>query len=97
MNTYGQKIFVGKDKAGIRQHHFPHEYSNTLYDIYLHDFLLSDEYAYLKKSHKGDSISFSTFKLGALQCPCIREPTMRVCVDEIETGFNEILKSLQDR
>ena len=32
---------------------------------------------------------------GALSCPCIRKPTMRVCVDEIETEFTELTLTLK--
>ena len=29
-------------------------------------------------------------------CPCIQAPTMRVCVDEVETGFSELIFTLKE-
>ena len=29
-------------------------------------------------------------------CPCIQAPTMRVCVDELETGFSEVVFTLKE-
>ena len=29
-------------------------------------------------------------------CPCIQEPTMRVCVDEVETGMAELCFMLKE-
>jgi hypothetical protein len=91
INTFGTKVKVGVDDHGEIIEHAVHEYHDTLKNIYLGDFKQSDEFEeYCRRSGKAD-ISFSKFKEGALLCPCIREPTMRVCVDEIETGFSELV------
>jgi hypothetical protein len=31
-----------------------------------------------------------------MMCKCIQPPTMRVCVDEIETGFAELVYCLKE-
>ena len=77
--------------------HFPHEYNDTLYNIYKKEFLISEEYEYLKTVSKRDNISYRIFLEGALLCPCIRQPTLRYCVDEIETGVAELCKTIQSR
>jgi hypothetical protein len=73
-----------------------HEYHDTLKNIYLGDFKQSDHFEqYCRESGKTD-ISFSIFKRGALMCRCIQQPAMRVCVDEIETGFSELVFLLKN-
>ena len=62
-------------------------------NIYLGDFKQSEFFnEYCAQSGKSD-ISFSKFKQGAFMCPCIQEPTMRVCVDEVETGMAKLLSN----
>lgn len=91
MNTFGAKIHVGTDENGNKIEHAIHEYHDTLKNIYLGDFKESQEYnAYLQRSGKKD-LSFSSFKAGVDLCNCIQQPMMRVCVDEIETGFSELV------
>jgi hypothetical protein len=98
LNTYGAKVLVsGSVKDGNEVTHYPHEYTDNLKNIYLTEFLPSDEHNLLCRIHNKSIIGYSIFKEGALHCPCVRQPTMRFCVDEVETGFNEILNSLQDR
>ena len=86
---------VGKDAQGEDVFHAPHEYSDTLKNIYLSDFKESVEYAaYLERSGKTD-FGYSKFKQGVHLCPCVGEPKMRVCVDELETGFSEMTECLK--
>ena len=60
------------------------------------DFKTSEEYeAYCRRTGR-TSISFSIFCEGALKCKCIRKPSMRVCVDEVETGFTELVTTLRN-
>jgi hypothetical protein len=84
-------------KEGTAEFHYPHEYTDTYKNIYLTEFLYSDEHALLCRMHNKSSIGYSVFKEGASICPCVRPPTMRFCVDETETGFNEMLNTLQSR
>ena len=98
MNTFGSKVKIsGNEKDGTAEYHYPHEYNDTLKNVYLSEFLYSEEYDLLKKKHNRSSVSYSIFKQGALLCPCVGQPSYRVCVDEIETSFNEALVVLQDR
>jgi hypothetical protein len=91
VNTFGSKILVGKDK-----YHARHEYHDTLKNIYLDDFQNSIEFQDFVQRTGKTSVSFRTFVDGALMCPCIKEPVMRVCVDETETAFNEYAKALNN-
>jgi hypothetical protein len=71
-----------------------HEYSDTLRNIYMDDFKASDQFKEFQKRTGRNSISFTKFSEGAKQCPCIQEPGMRVCVDEVETVFGELTTTL---
>jgi hypothetical protein len=98
LNTFGAKILVsGKTQDNNAVYHYPHEYTDTLKNIYMTDFLGSDHHEKLLRSRNGRPVSLSTFKEGASKCPCIMEPKYRFCVDETETGFTELLKALQTR
>ena len=91
MNTFGNKIKIGPDK-----YHAMHEYHDTLKNIYLDDFLNSVDFEEYCARTGRTSVSYGKFLEGALMCPCIREPVMRVCVDEVETAFNELTKTLSN-
>jgi hypothetical protein len=91
VNTFSAKVKVAE---GV--YHPVHEYRDTVRNIYNDDFLHSAEYRSLLEEHDRDSISFSKFKEGAFMCPCIRSPKSRVCVDEVETGFSELTKCLEN-
>lgn len=91
VNTFGNKVQVA---PGV--YHAIHEYHDTLKNIYMDDFKNSVEFKELKERTGRSSISYSTFLKGALKCPCIRQPVMRVCVDEIETAFNEVVATLNN-
>lgn len=89
-------MVVGQDEDGEDIEHTIHEYHDTLQNIYLGDFKESIEFEdYCRRTGKND-ISFSTFRKGARLCPCIQAPTMRVCVDELETGFSELVFTLKE-
>ena len=90
VNTFASKINVGDMK-----YHAVHEYNDTLKNIYLDDFQASVEYMAFRKRTGREKIGYTKFKEGALQCKCIKKPTMRVCVDEIETEFTEITSTLK--
>ena len=77
-------------------YHAVHEYNDTLKNIYADEFLISVEFRDLVQKFGKTSISFSKFAEGACMCPCIRAPVMRVCVDEVETAFNELVKTLNN-
>lgn len=98
VNTFGPKIKVGKDVSGNSIYHPVHEYNDTLKNIYLDDFLSSEanKATLAEMSGKNKKVSYTKFLDGAKSCPCIREPTMRVCVDEIETGFTEMTLTLKN-
>ena len=52
LNTFGAKILIsGSEKDGTAQYHFPHEHTDTLKNIYLTDFVHSDECDQLLKKH----------------------------------------------
>lgn len=89
VNTFASKVKIGKDK-----YHAVHEYQDTLKNIYLDEFLTSMEFQDFARRTGKTSISYGIFLKGALMCPCIRAPVMRVCVDETETAFNELVHSL---
>ena len=91
MNTFGNKVKVAPDV-----YHPIHEYHDTLKNIYIDDFKNSVEFQEFKGRTGRSSISYTKFLEGALKCPCIRAPVMRVCVDEIETAFNEMAKTLNN-
>jgi hypothetical protein len=74
--------------------HPVHEYNDTLKNIYMDDFKASPEYKLFQEKTGRKSISYSMFVRGAKMCKCIKEPTMRVCVDEIETVFAELTTTL---
>ena len=48
-----------------------------------------------KKKTGRSTIGYTKFREGALLCKCIKKPTMRVCVDEIETEFTELTATLK--
>ena len=93
VNTFGKKVKIGT-VDGIDQYHAQHEYTDTLKNIYAQDFKDSVEYEDFCRDTGRDGISYSKFKEGVRLCPCISEPTMRVCVDELETGFTELTECL---
>ena len=96
LNTFGPKVRVGTNQAGDPIEHHVHEYHDTLKNIYLGDFKESVEFEdYCRTSGKED-LSYSKFVEGALMCPCIVEPHMRVCVDEIEVGFGELVHTMKE-
>lgn len=84
LNTFGAKVKVGTDINGLDIEHAVHEYHDTLQNIYLGDFMESEEFAKFCQRSGKTGISFSKFVEGALQCPCIQAPKMRVCVDELK-------------
>ena len=96
INTFGSKIVVGKDQEGNNVEHAVHEYHDTLQNIYCGDFKKSDESKDFCEATGRTTLSYTKFKEGAFMCPCIKEPTMRVCVDEIETGFSELVYSMKE-
>lgn len=89
VNTFGNKVKVGEN-----EYHAVHEYNDSLRNIFLDDFKHSLEFDMFCKRTGRKSLSYSKFVEGALSCPCIREPTMRVCVDKIETMFTELTTTL---
>ena len=89
MNTFAPKVPLADGS-----YHPVHEFCDTVKNIYNDDFLKSPEFAAFKERTKRDTICFSLFKRGATMCPCIQKPKMRVCVDEVETAFNELTKTL---
>lgn len=91
VNTFGNKI-----KVGPKSYHAVHEYHDTLKNIYLDDFKNSVEFKDFQQRTGRSSLSYTKFLEGALMCPCIRAPVMRVCVDEAETAFNEVVKTLNN-
>lgn len=91
VNTFGGKVKVAEET-----YHAVHEYQDTLKNIYLDDFQSSRELEDFVARTGKTSVSFTKFKEGALMCPCIRAPVMRVCVDEVETAFNEVVKTLHN-
>jgi hypothetical protein len=95
VNTFGAKVKVGKDERGDDLFHAPHEYTDTLKNIYLSDFKESVEYAAYRERSGGKDLGYSKFKEGVHLCPCVGEPKMRVCVDELETGFAEMVECLK--
>jgi hypothetical protein len=90
INTFGKKVKVGNDN-----YHAIREYSDTLKNIYADNFLSSQEYDDYIRTSGVKSIGYTKFKEGALSCPCVKEPTMRACVDEIETSFSELTYALR--
>ena len=97
-NTFEKKVNTGEtDSNGKPIKHYPHEYCDTLISIYSNEFLESSEFAILTNVLKRDSISFTVFVNGATKCPCVQQPKMRICVDEVETGFFELLRTLKNR
>lgn len=98
VNTFGGKIRTGEiNSRGEAVYHFPHNYNDTLFNIYKLEFLVSEEYNYLKTVSKRDNVSYRIFLEGAHLCPCIRPPTLRYCVDQIETGLAELCMTIQNR
>jgi hypothetical protein len=91
VNTFANKVEVAPEV-----YHPVHEYQDTLKNIYLDDFKTSAEYKLFQKKTGKTNISFTTFYRGVKVCPCIRQPTMRVCVDEIETVFSEFTSSMKN-
>lgn len=96
VNTFGNKVKCGKDKNGNDIFHPIHEYNDTLKNIYADDFKESIAFEEFCKRTGRTDISYSKFREGALKCPCIQQPTMRVCVDEIETSFTELTYCLKE-
>ena len=80
---------------GDGEYHAVHEYNDTLHNIFTKEFPESPEFAAFQESTGRKTIGYSKFVEGALLCPCIQPPTMRVCVDEIETKFREVVTTLQ--
>lgn len=95
VNTFERRVKVGKDDAGRDKYHAVHEYSDTLKSMYT-DFLDSSEFADFTRRTGRTNLCFSLFQSAALSCKCIRKPKMRVCVDEVEVSFGELLKCLND-
>jgi hypothetical protein len=91
INTFRNKVLIDE---GL--YHPVHEYCDTLKNIYLDDFLHSPQYNEFKERTGRNTISFTLFKKGAKMCPCIKEPQMRVCVDEVETVFNHLATTLSN-
>ena len=87
---------MGKDKDHKPIEHPIHEYHDTLKNIYLGDFMQSQEFQEWRRVSGKDTISFSKFVEGALKCRCIQQPSMRVCVDEVETGFAELVFMMKE-
>lgn len=91
VNTFGSKVKVGEDR-----YHAVHEYTDTLKNIYMDDFRNSIEFQNFAQRTGRSSVSYGLFLKGALSCKCIKAPVMRVCVDEVETAFNEMVKSVNN-
>ena len=91
MNTFGSKVKIAD---GI--YHAVHEYTDTLKNIYYDEFRNSIELQDFVQRTGKTMVSFGMFLKGALKCKCIRAPVMRVCVDEVETAFNELVKTLNN-
>jgi hypothetical protein len=72
MNTYGSKINVGTNSDGTPITHCPHEYCDTLKNVYLEDFLYSEEYLDYQKRSGNAGLKYSKFREGAKMCPCIQ-------------------------
>lgn len=89
VNTFSPKVHVGK---GV--FHPVHEYCDTMKNIYHNDFLKSAEFKAFQERTGRETLGFRKFKEGCFMCPCIQQPKMRVCVDETETSFNELTKTL---
>lgn len=96
MNTFCSKVRVSEKNAPTAEYHAVHEYNDTLKNIFADEFLNSIEFQDFVERTGKQSISFSKFLEGACACPCIRAPVMRVCVDEVETAFNELVKTLNN-
>lgn len=97
VNTFANKVRVGKDSAGKDQFHPVHEYRDTVKNIYTDVFLKSLAFKEFQERTGRETLSFSKFKEGAFKCPCIQLPKMRVCVDEVETEFAELTKTFESR
>ena len=95
MNTFANNVKVGYDSDGKPIFHRPHEYTDILENIYKLDFLHSTENKMYQLENSGKNIGFSKFKEGATRCPCIRKPTLRACVDELEVNIAESLNALR--
>lgn len=96
MNTFGTKVKVGVKDDGTPIYHSPHEFNDTMKNVYLKDFLYSVEYEDWQRIN-GKTIGYSKFREGATMCRCIRAPKDRYCVDKIETGLSEILYALKNK
>ena len=97
VNTFANKVNIGKNSEGIDQYHPVHEYRDTVKNIYADDFLKSQAFKDFRERTGRATISFSKFKEGAFKCPCIQPPKMKACVDEIETEFNEFTKAFESK
>ena len=86
---------MGKDDAGNDKYHSVHEYIDTLRNMYS-DFLDSTEFAAFTRRTGRTDMCYTVFKSAALSCKCIQKPKMRVCVDEVEVSFGELLKCMND-
>ena len=96
VNTFDNKVNVGKDENGDIIYHMPHEYTDLLENIYKKHFLTSMEYKkFCAEQGRERKIGYTKFLEGVRSCPCIREPKMRSCVDEVETEMAESIYSLR--
>lgn len=95
MNTFSNYIEVGIDAEGHKIQHRPHEYTDLLENIFRLDFLHSVEYKKFQEENNNRTIGLSTFVKGATRCPCIKRPTLRACVDEVEVNVAESLNALR--
>ena len=96
VSTYDKAIVVGLDDEGNNIYHMRHEYTDTLENIYYNEFLMSSDYADYLELPGSVSIGLTKFMEGALRCKCITAPRMRVCADEIEVDFYEVLYCLKN-
>lgn len=97
VNTFANKVKVGTDSEGRYLYHPVHEYRDSVKNIYADDFLKSQAFKDFQERTGRATLSFSKFKEGAFKCPCIQAPKMKVCVDEIETEFNELTKTFESK
>lgn len=95
INTFERKIEVGTDESGDRIFHPIHEYTDTLENIYRRDFCESKEYKEFRERNDNREIGFTKFFLAATKCPCIRTPSLRSCVDEVEVNLSESIATLK--
>ena len=95
VNTFDNKVLVGKDCMGNKIYHAKHEYSDVLDNVYENDFLLSEEYKKFQMKNGNRTIGRTKFFLNATKCECISRPNLRACVDEIEVNMAEAITALR--